>query len=194
MDTFNLLNNNQLKIKNSLLKLDSVRLDSPLKIGNFAVKNNCYERRELIDNQDDYFFKYTLHELKGKKSFDLVVNWQDVFDKEEEVLRLNNELDAFLKYILNNKSKFLNYKHLKISSSKKDNKNEPLSLEEQLAKLTIVNSVKSNRRIRYDFIALRATLAVILNCQYNCKNAFTIHAQKFDDTIYLILDSEVSDS
>lgn len=160
---------NKYQIKSNDFNLNRIQLDKPIKIGSYAVKLNPFEKRELLNaNQEDFFFKYRIDQIKIGDS--LKVNAEQKFENAEEVFKRNGELDAFLKYVLLNKNTFFN----EVLSDEK-------SLNEQFSELKL----NSKCKFKYDFVALRSLLSVLLRCQYLPDESFTIEAEKFDDVIYL---------
>ena len=142
------------------LKNDSVTFDRPIRLGAFAVKKNSLKKRTLVDNAEDYHLKFAFDKLKEAKALDLKIDHkEEKFEDDREVLKINGELDAFLKQILKNKDQYLYKKEVKVSGN---------SLEDKLAGLSINKSCKTGKQRIFssaedkilfpDFISLYATL------------------------------------
>lgn len=187
---YNLFNYHQLS---SRPFVKQVFFSRPIKIGSFVVQLNSWKDRSLVDNVEDYYFKL----LKGKiekfkeQNECLDLNEELELDDGKDMLKIDGELDVFLQQILTNKNDYLLKQSKPMRTSEGSSKDNNLSnLEEGMSKMNLNkrNIKKGSKLLWADFIGLRATFAILLNCQYDSKKTFTILAEYFEGTIYLKLE------
>ena len=151
----------QLK-NNSNYNFNGIYLRKATRIDVFAVRLDSISRRTTIDNAEDFYFKYSLDKFEQEKTLDLKVDYkEEKFEDEKEMLKINGELDSFVKQILKNKDQYL----LKPIIKKDDKLSDHCNLEDELANLSFnerTTSLKNNKKLLFpDFISLRATLRYI---------------------------------
>lgn len=140
-------------------------LRKPIRLGCFAVTSHGAERHSLNDNPESCYYKYSLDKEKlSNEHLDLKVACEEKLEKEEDVLKLNGELDVFLGQILKNKDKYLLNQAGSSQASGPPTNQGSESLDNLMGgmRLNSGDAESDAKLLATDFVALRATLAILL--------------------------------
>lgn len=140
-----------------------VSFQKPIRIATYAIQKGKQNRKELIENYDDCYVRYSLDQSKKQKTLDLKVKFESMLDEEfvHDILRWSGKLDTLLEIILKNRYFF---------QSRSDQHSQKLT------------------RLNCDFVTYRGTFTYLLACQYDHATSFLIYAELFRGTIYLQLE------
>lgn len=141
-------------------------LKQPIRMGAFAVRKLGPVNNELVDNPEDFCFKYTLDKEKlANEHLDLKVDCEEKLENDEDILKLNGELNVFLQQILKNKEKYLNASASVSGQSTKAN-SESGPGDDLMGRMSEMRldprGQPGGKLLATDFVALRATLALLL--------------------------------
>lgn len=136
-------------------------LRKPVRLDAFAVRKLGIDSNEVVDNPEDFCFQYSLDKAKlAEQHLDLKVDWEEKLEKEEDVLKLNGELNVFLERILKNKAKYLNEP---VSGRSAQPNSESAPADDLMGRMNNMRlDQPCEKLLATDFVALRATLALLL--------------------------------
>ena len=143
-------------------------LKKPIRLDTFAVQTYGSKGSKLIDNPEMCYFKYSLDKKKlANEKLDLKVDCDEKLEIDEDTLQIHGELDTFLEQILKNRDRYLlRQPGSSLASDPPVQPDaEPLgNLSRNLSEMRLSSGrTESGRKLlATDFVALRATLAVLM--------------------------------